>query len=104
MGQSSPAAEQVLRLANLAKHCGLDGVVCSAHEITRLRAELGPDFLLVVPGIRPKGTDLGDQQRVMGPKEARDAGASILVIGRPITAAPDPVEAARAIAESLGFS
>ena len=79
-------------------------MVCSAHEIARLRAALGPEFLLVVPGIRPKGADLGDQQRVMGPKEARDAGASILVIGRPITAAPDPVQAARAIAESLGFS
>jgi len=57
-----------------------------------------------VPGIRPKGAELGDQQRVMGPKEALDAGASILVIGRPITAAQDPAEAARAIAESLGFS
>lgn len=104
VGQRGPAAEQVARLAGLARQCGLDGVVCSAHEIAMLRATLGPDFLLVVPGIRPKGADLGDQQRVMGPKEARDAGASILVIGRPITAAPDPVEAARAIAESLGFS
>ena len=104
VGQRGPAAEQVARLATLTRDCGLDGVVCSAHEIAGLRAALGPDFLLVVPGIRPKGTDLGDQQRVMGPKEARDAGASILVIGRPITAAPDPVEAARAVAESLGFS
>ena len=104
VGQRGPAAEQVTRLATLTRDCGLDGVVCSAHEIAGLRAALGPDFLLVVPGIRPKGADLGDQQRVMGPKEARDAGASILVIGRPITAAPDPVEAARAIAESLGFS
>jgi orotidine-5'-phosphate decarboxylase len=104
VGQHGPAAEQVARLATLTRNNGLDGVVCSAHEIARLRAVLGPDFLLVVPGIRPKGADLGDQQRVMGPKEARDAGASILVIGRPITAAPDPVEAARAIAESLGFS
>jgi orotidine-5'-phosphate decarboxylase len=104
VGQHGPAAEQVARLARLTRDCGLDGVVCSAHEIAALRAALGPDFLLVVPGIRPKGADLGDQQRVMGPKEARDAGASILVIGRPITAAPDPVQAARAIAESLGFS
>ena len=102
VGQRGPAGDQVLRLASLTRDCGLDGVVCSAHEIAALRAALGPDFLLVVPGIRPKGADLGDQQRVMGPKEARDAGASILVIGRPITAAPDPVEAARAIAESLG--
>ena len=104
VGMNSPVLDQVERLARLAKECGLDGVVCSAHEIQRLRTTLGPDFLLVVPGIRPKGADMGDQQRVMGPKEALDAGASILVIGRPITAAQDPVQAARAIAESLGFS
>ena len=104
VGQRGPAAEQVARLARLTRECGLDGVVCSAHEIAALRPALGQDFLLVVPGIRPKGAELGDQQRVMGPKEASDAGASILVIGRPITAAPDPVQAARAIAESLGFS
>ena len=104
VGQRGPSADQVMRLARLTRDCGLDGVVCSAHEIKALRAELGRDFLLVVPGIRPKGTDLGDQQRVMGPKEALDAGASLLVIGRPITAAPDPVEAAKAIAASLGFS
>jgi orotidine-5'-phosphate decarboxylase len=104
VGQRGPTGEQVARLAALTRASGLDGVVCSAHEIAALRAALGPDFLLVVPGIRPKGADLGDQQRVMGPKEALDAGASILVIGRPITAAADPVEAARAIAESLGFS
>lgn len=103
VGQLPPARDQVLRLATLARDCGLDGVVCSAHEIAPLRAVLGDDFLLVVPGIRPAGSALGDQQRVMGPKEARDAGASILVIGRPITAAPDPGEAARAIAESLGI-
>ena len=78
-------------------------MVCSAHEIASLRKELGDDFLLVVPGIRPAGSALGDQQRVMGPKEARDAGASILVIGRPITAAADPGQAAREIAESLGI-
>jgi orotidine-5'-phosphate decarboxylase len=104
VGQHGSAGEQVARLAALTRASGLDGVVCSAHEIATLRAALGPDFLLVVPGIRPKGADLGDQQRVMGPREALDAGASILVIGRPITAAPDPVEAARAIAESLGVS
>jgi orotidine-5'-phosphate decarboxylase len=104
VGQRGPAADQVMRLAGLTRECGLHGVVCSAHEIKALRAQLGQDFLLVVPGIRPKGADLGDQQRVMGPKEALDAGASLLVIGRPITAAPDPVEAARAIAASLGIS
>jgi orotidine-5'-phosphate decarboxylase len=79
-------------------------VVCSAHEIGRLRRELGPDFLLVVPGIRPAGAALGDQRRVMGPKEALDAGADVLVIGRPVTAARDPALAARDIAESLGIS
>ena len=104
VGQRGPAGDQVMRLASLTRECGLHGVVCSAHEIKSLRAKLGEDFLLVVPGIRPRGADLGDQQRVMGPKEALDAGASLLVIGRPITAAPDPVEAARAIAASLGFS
>ena len=104
VGQRGPAADQVMRLAALARDCGLHGVVCSAHEIAALRAKLGPDFLLAVPGIRPKGAQLGDQQRVMGPKEALDAGASLLVIGRPITAAPDPVEAARDIAAGLGIS
>jgi orotidine-5'-phosphate decarboxylase len=103
VGQVPPARDQVVRLAALARDCGLDGVVCSAHEIAPLRAALGQDFLLVVPGIRPAGSEVGDQRRVMGPKEARDAGASILVIGRPITAAPDPGAAARAIAESLGL-
>ena len=103
VGQTLPARDQVLRLATLTRDCGLDGVVCSAHEIAPIRAALGQDFLLVVPGIRPAGSALGDQQRVMGPKEARDAGASILVIGRPITGASDPGEAARTIAESLGF-
>jgi len=79
-------------------------VVCSAHEIALLRERMGPDFLLVVPGIRPAGAAVGDQQRVMGPKEARDLGASHLVIGRPITGASDPAAAAREIAESLGLS
>ena len=103
MGVAGSPGEQVMRLAQLAKANGLDGVVCSAHEITPLRATLGPDFLLVVPGIRPAGSDLNDQSRVMTPAEAHKAGADILVIGRPITAAPDPVRAARDIAQSLGF-
>ena len=104
LGLTPPVADQVLRLASLTQQCGLDGVVCSAHEIVRLRKELGPDFLLVVPGIRPAGSALGDQRRVMGPAQARDAGASVLVIGRPITGAPDPAQAARDIAQSLGIS
>jgi len=101
VGQRGPAADQVVRLAALAQHCGLDGVVCSAWEIGSIRKALGREFLLVVPGIRPAGDDPADQRRVMTPKQARDAGADILVIGRPITAARDPAEAARAIAQSL---
>src|ERR1700760_3062236 len=97
VGQRGPAAEQVLRLATLAKHSGLDGVVCSAHEIAPLRKALGPDFMLVVPGIRPAGADLADQRRVMTPGKAHAEGADILVIGRPITGAADPAAAAKAI-------
>jgi orotidine-5'-phosphate decarboxylase len=104
VGLMPPVADQVLRLASLAQQCGLDGVVCSAHEISRLRSELGPDFLLVVPGIRPAGTAIADQRRVMEPLDACRAGADILVIGRPITAAQDPGLAARDIVQSLGLS
>jgi orotidine-5'-phosphate decarboxylase len=104
LGLQPPVGDQVVRLATLARDCGLDGVVCSAHEIARLRQELGPDFLLVVPGIRPAGSALGDQRRVMGPAQALSAGANILVIGRPITGAPDPAQAARDIAQSLSVS
>jgi orotidine-5'-phosphate decarboxylase len=103
LGLVPPVADQVLRLASLARQCGLDGVVCSAHEIARLRSELGSDFLLVVPGIRPAGSAVGDQRRVMGPAEAQAAGADVLVIGRPITGAQDPAQAARDIAQSLGI-
>jgi orotidine-5'-phosphate decarboxylase len=101
VGQRGPAADQVVRLARLAKSSGLDGVVCSAHEIPALRRACGGDFLLVVPGIRPVGADLADQRRVMTPAQAHAAGADILVIGRPITGAQDPAAAARAIAAEL---
>lgn len=101
VGQRGPAAEQVVRLARLVQTSGLDGVVCSAHEIAAIRKACGEDFLLVVPGIRPAGSDLADQRRVMTPVEAARAGADILVIGRPITGAPDPAKAAREIALSL---
>ena len=104
VGLTPPVGDQVLRLASLTQQCGLDGVVCSAHEIATLRRELGPDFQLIVPGIRPEGSATGDQRRVMGPAQARDAGASVLVIGRPITAATDPAQAAREIAQSLGIT
>lgn len=101
VGQRGPAAEQVVRLAQLTKRSGLDGVVCSSREIGAIRKACGADFQLVVPGIRPVGGELGDQKRVMTPSEAARAGADILVIGRPITGAPDPAAAARAIAEEL---
>jgi orotidine-5'-phosphate decarboxylase len=97
IGQRGPAAEQVKRLALLAKACGLDGVVCSPLEVAMLREACGKDFLLVVPGIRLMGVAAGDQKRVMGPRETLAAGADYLVIGRPITGAPDPAAAARAM-------
>jgi orotidine-5'-phosphate decarboxylase len=100
-GVRSGAGEQALRLAALAREAGLDGVVCSPHEITAIRRECGPGFLLIVPGVRPAGAALGDQKRVMTPVEAHRLGADILVIGRPITEAADPAIAARAIRDSL---
>jgi orotidine-5'-phosphate decarboxylase len=90
-------ADQVLRLARLAQACQLDGVVCSAHEATALRASLGSDFRLVTPGIRPPGAEAADQRRVMTPVQALHAGATDLVIGRPITAADDPLIALQQI-------
>jgi orotidine-5'-phosphate decarboxylase len=102
IGVSGTALEQAVRLAVLARESGLDGVVCSPHEIAAIRAACGPKFLIVTPGVRPAGGELGDQKRVMTPKQAVDAGADILVIGRPITGAFDPVQAARQIAADLG--
>lgn len=101
VGQQGPLEAQVLRLARLAQDCGLDGVVCSPREIAALRAACGPDFKLVVPGIRPAWAAAGDQKRIMTPAEALAAGADRLVIGRPITAAEDPAAAARRIAAEL---
>ncbi len=97
VGQQGPVAEQVRRLALLARDCGLDGVVCSPLEVAMLREACGPGFLLVVPGNRLLGRAAGDQKRVMGPRETLAAGADYLVIGRPITGAPDPAAAARAM-------
>lgn len=93
-------AEQARRLAQLARGAGLDGVVCSAHEVAAIRTEW-PGAFVVVPGIRPAGSAVGDQKRVMTPKQAMGAGASILVVGRPITEAEDPAAAADAIVHSL---
>ncbi len=97
-------AEQVLRLAALTARAGLPGVVCSACEIALLRREMGDDFCLVVPGIRPGGTALGDQKRVMTPGQAVQAGADYLVVGRPITAAASPAAAALAILREMALA
>ena len=100
-GQGDSIALQVARLARLAQDCELDGVVCSPREIEVVRRACGKDFLIVTPGVRPAGAELADQRRVMTPLEAIRAGADILVIGRPITAADDPAAAARTIAEEV---
>lgn len=97
VGVTDSPADQVRRLASLTQACKLDGVVCSAQEAAMLRAVLGADFRLVTPGIRPAGSEAGDQRRVMTPAEAMRAGATDLVIGRPITAAADPLEALKQI-------
>lgn len=101
VGQMGPAVAQVERLARLTQTCGLDGVVCSPAEIATLRAACGDEFRLIVPGIRPSWASTGDQKRIMTPREARDLGATILVIGRPITGADDPAAAAARIAQEL---
>jgi orotidine-5'-phosphate decarboxylase len=93
-------SDQVIRLATLARESGIDGVVCSGAEVGSVR-ELWPDGILVVPGVRPEGTDSADQKRIATPRQAIDDGASILVIGRPITGAPDPATAIAEIAGSL---
>ena len=101
VGQAGPAADQVLRLARLSEASGLDGVVCSPHEVAMLRAELGNAFALIVPGVRPDWAGADDQKRIMTPGEAVSAGADHLVIGRPITRSDDPVGAARRIADEI---
>ena len=100
-GVSASPQAQVLRLAKLALAAGADGLVCSPQEVAMLRGEIGPEPLLVVPGIRPAGAPAGDQARTLTPREAVTAGADWLVIGRPITEAPDPTAAAAAIAAEL---
>ena len=99
VGTTRPVIEQVVHLARLAKASGLDGVVASPQEIAAIRTACGPDFHIVTPGIRPAGqAGTDDQARTLTPKEAVAAGATYLVIGRPITAAADPRAAAEAIA------
>ncbi|MEP6603870.1 MAG: orotidine-5'-phosphate decarboxylase [Spartobacteria bacterium] len=92
---------QVLRLAKLGVNAGVDGLVASPHETKTLRTEFGDKIKIVTPGIRPSGSEAGDQKRFMTPREAIDAGADYLVIGRPITGATDPSEAAARIVEEL---
>lgn len=101
VGLSGTPAERVLALARLAQQAGLDGVVSSPHEVAAIRSACGPDFLIVVPGIRPADASLDDQSRVATPADAIRAGASYLVVGRPITAAADPRKAAAAIADEI---
>jgi orotidine-5'-phosphate decarboxylase len=102
-GVPSSPVEQVLRLARLAAECGIEGMVCSPAEAAALRSAL-PKALLVTPGIRPAGADAGDQKRIATPQFALAAGASMLVIGRPITAATDPKMAAQAILSDMAKS
>jgi orotidine-5'-phosphate decarboxylase len=96
-GIDQPLAELVLHRAALAKKAGCDGVIASGQEAAAIRRALGPDFLIVTPGVRPSGSDAQDQARAVTPKEAIAAGADYLVVGRPITRAPDPRAAADAI-------
>ncbi|PWC22339.1 orotidine-5'-phosphate decarboxylase [Brenneria roseae subsp. roseae] len=101
LGIMTSPAEQAERLALLTYHCGLDGVVCSAHEAERLRQACGEGFKLVTPGIRPAGSDAGDQRRIMTPAQAQLAGVDYMVIGRPITQSADPAQTLRDIRASL---
>jgi orotidine-5'-phosphate decarboxylase len=101
IGMTDSPAQQVLRLAKLAKQSGIDGMVCSAEEVAAVRAATGPETLLVIPGIRPTGSAIGDQKRVATPAQAIADGASMLVVGRPITRAAAPAAAARAILHEI---
>ncbi|NNE64850.1 MAG: orotidine-5'-phosphate decarboxylase, partial [Gammaproteobacteria bacterium] len=102
IGVDCSVVEQVNRLTHLAVSAGLDGMVCSAQEAVTLRQNFGETLLLVTPGIRPEGAQEDDQQRIMTPRRAMDAGASYLVIGRPITQHPEPSEVLNDINQSLG--
>ena len=101
VGLAGSPLENVMRLARLAQHSGLDGIVCSSREVTPLRAELERDFKLVTPGIRPAGSQADDQRRIMTPVDAVTNGSDYLVIGRPVTQADDPVGILRTINSEL---
>jgi orotidine-5'-phosphate decarboxylase len=101
IGLPGTPKENVLRLAGLAKSSGLDGVVCSAQEASAIRSQLGDDFCLVTPGIRPANSAGDDQRRIMTPAQAMEAGSSYLVVGRPITQAANPVAVLKSINDSI---
>ena len=101
LGVFGGVADQVMRLAELVHGAGADGIVCASHEASAMRGAFGPDFTLVTPGVRPAGSESGDQKRVMTPAQAVAAGADYLVIGRPITGSDDPAAAARNIAGEI---
>jgi orotidine-5'-phosphate decarboxylase len=101
IGYSANAADQVIRLATMAKNAGCGGVVASPQEVRRLRMEVGPELAIVTPGIRPLGSEVGDQARIATPADALRAGASHLVVGRPINAAADPGAATRSILDEM---
>ncbi len=102
LGVSGHIQTQVLRLGSLARTAGCGGLVASGQEARELRRELGNDFAIVTPGVRPAGTAVGDQARVLTPKDAIAAGATYLVVGRPILGDPDPAQAAEAIVREIG--
>ena len=102
VGICTPAQDTVLRQAALAVAAGARAIVCSPHEVARVRAEVGSGIILITPGVRPAGSAPGDQKRVMTPVEALDCGADLLVIGRPITGSPNLKQAAYAIAREIG--
>jgi len=101
LGTGGDVEQQVVRLASLARNCGLDGVVASPMEVTPIRKACGEDFVIITPGVRPEGADIGDQKRVMTPSGAVSAGATYVVVGRPITASVSPLEAASKILEQI---
>jgi orotidine-5'-phosphate decarboxylase len=101
IGMSGSPLASAVRLATLAKEAGLRGVVASPQEISAIRAACGPGFVILTPGIRPTGADAGDQRRMMTPREAIAAGADYLVVGRPITGAPNRREAAQRIVDEM---
>lgn len=101
VGINDTMNQEVLRLAQLAKSAGLDGVVASPSEARIIRQGLGEDFIIVTPGVRPAGAEAGDQKRVATPKEAIADGATYIVVGRPVTEAKDPAQAARKILEEM---